>query len=763
MVRRWIPLMFASLVSASVAIAGSGQAPVQDAFGDPLPAGAVARLGTLRFRHESNIVFATFLRDGKRVLSMSDDGGLRVWDFPSGTVLQRLDQLAGTAGVAGATLSPDDKHLSVFGDDGFLHIWDWANAKQLGKVARVAGAPRLPRNTNTPAAESVYSPDGRTLLVFGTSRILQIVDLASGKEVGPGSGHTDSIIAISFTPDGRQVLTRDALGTHTWDAATGKPVAVAVRKLPDTAGSPTVFSPDGRLGVTVMRFASPAVARAAKSREAILFDTATGKELAKIDLAVEVTPLHRNPIVFSPDGRILAASGNAAQHTIDLYELPSGKLQRSIDAGQAAGPNVGAKGIAWGAAKNGAGGVPAGGKGMGGAKGAKGGKGGGAAFPGGAIGGGGPAGGGLAGGVFANAAFSRASALTQRLLFSPDGTALAFQAMRDGPVLVLDTMTGKTIGTLDLGDTPPNLPAEFTPDTRCLAVEGGDGTVRLYEVATGQLRTAIGPNQSKAKVGDADPLGNAMFGGPGVVVRSRSSFAIAPNGKLLALSGPGGAIHIRSAWTGKDLTVLKGHTAAVNALAFAPDGKSLASGSDDMTALIWDVTRFARPAPGAAAVKPDDLERAWQTLAAPDAGKAFAAMREFVAAPADAVAWIKTRLKPVPPLDRKRVDDLIKQLEDDQFTAREEAAAELTKLGEPVLPVLAKVLASNPLPEARVRLEQVRTKLAPVMQGDRLRAYRAVEVLEVIGTPEARAVLQMVADGAPGTLLTTSAQAALRR
>jgi hypothetical protein len=50
-----------------------------------------------------------------------------------------------------------------------------------------------------------------------------------------------------------------------------------------------------------------------------------------------------------------------------------------------------------------------------------------------------------------------------------------------------------------------------------------------------------------------------------------------------------------------------------------------------------------------------------------------------------------------------------------------------------------------------------------ILKGDRLRAYRAVEVLERIGTREARRLLATYANGAPGALLTTAAEAALKR
>jgi hypothetical protein len=61
-------------------------------------------------------------------------------------------------------------------------------------------------------------------------------------------------------------------------------------------------------------------------------------------------------------------------------------------------------------------------------------------------------------------------------------------------------------------------------------------------------------------------------------------------------------------------------------------------------------------------------------------------------------------------------------------------------------------------------LEELHVKLTGFgLSGDKLRVFRAVEVLERIGTPEARLLLQALAEGAPGALVTTSAQAALKR
>ena len=88
----------------------------------------------------------------------------------------------------------------------------------------------------------------------------------------------------------------------------------------------------------------------------------------------------------------------------------------------------------------------------------------------------------------------------------------------------------------------------------------------------------------------------------------------------------------------------------------------------------------------------------------------------------------------------------------------------MLKLGDQLVPVIDKSLAANPSLETKRRLEALRGKLtAAILQGERLRAYRAVEVLELIGTPEARHLLQALAEGSPGALVTESAQAALKR
>src|SRR5262249_39280480 len=87
---RWQSIsLSALLLCIAPALSNAGEPGRGDYYGDPLPPGAVARLGTVRLRH-LNVYGLEFSRDGKRLISLSaGDGTIRIWDVASGKLIER--------------------------------------------------------------------------------------------------------------------------------------------------------------------------------------------------------------------------------------------------------------------------------------------------------------------------------------------------------------------------------------------------------------------------------------------------------------------------------------------------------------------------------------------------------------------------------------------------------------------------------------------------------------------------------------------------
>jgi RNA polymerase sigma factor (sigma-70 family) len=748
--------------------------PARDLYGDPLPEFATTRLGTLRWRHDAVIRFAAFLPDGKSVVSVAGDQTIRVWEFPSGNELRRIivnsegkreliavlgggDDLASQIQFAAAlsvdgkiiatyfdspvrskkkasnpqihlhevgtgkelpslsasgldvtklVFSPQGEHLMSTDYDGTVRIWDWAKAKQLRSFA----SPRREDTERTLSPymtldASVYAPDGNALIFLNGTNALRLVDVRTGQETG-ASGHTMPVRSVQFAPNGNQLTTQaDDTSTIMWDAATGKDLGSIVKRVGKVSSKSfrkvvQVASPDGTILVDLKQISFTVKS---KEEDLTLVDIATGRVISKISIT-RTGPTFQPCLQFSSDNKLLAVVNSSST----LRSIEDQRIDLfDVATGKCLHTLTDAT-------------VPQ------------------------------------------QVGKAKVLNLAQTLVFSPDSQVLAWSLGSN--VFLWSTTTGERIGMLPMPTGAPLRNFAFTPDGRCLALDRNDGTVLLCELATAERRHIFGRPLPKAGGKPAINVDAPPQGGVDLQIQRASRIAISPNGKSLALAAEDRKIHVWDCVTGRELAAFEGHVGRLNAVAFSPDSKLVASASADTTALVWDLSKVDRMAPAAKVLKPSELEQRWQVLADSDGSKAFAAICDLMASPNEAVAFMKVMIKPTAPPDRKAVEALIVQLDDAQFNVRDKAAAELYKIGDAIIPSLDNALRGSLTLENKRRMVEMRSRLtSKILKGDRLRAFRAVEVLERIGTPESRRVLEELAAGAPGTLLTTSAQAALKR
>jgi len=162
--------------------------------------------------------------------------------------------------------------------------------------------------------------------------------------------------------------------------------------------------------------------------------------------------------------------------------------------------------------------------------------------------------------------------------------------------------------------------------------------------------------------------------------------------------------------------------------------------------------------------KVTDLQPAWDDLASFDATRAYRAIWTMAKSPDHSIAFMQSRLKPVADPDPQTLVQLIGDLNSDKFTTRDKARRELEHLAELAEPALKKANVKSLTLEMKQRIERLLARLEePVASPDQLRQFRALEVLELLGTEAAHKVVKELAEGSRQARLTKHARATLER
>jgi WD40 repeat protein len=766
---------------------------------DPLPNGALLRIGSTRFRSASPLQCVTFSPDGKSVVAGAQDGSIIIWDRATGR--ERSSWRSPALRLDHISYSPDGRFLATANQQGQLIVWEPASGRQVLSL----GQNRYEPTSYGWAGDKIVSVGNR-------GGMIHVVEISSGKEEHKWSSGLTNSAGLACSPDGKHVAVASEDGKiASWEVATGREatkfdkVSMLLRTRP--RGSEILFSPDGQWLI------------AAANQQIVVWDAHTGKIARQIGdrraalvnamallpnsrfLAVssrignvQIVGLNSGAelrtfgavngiyagLAVSPDGETLAAVSSG--QSVRLWDIDSGKelfadtghresiyaitflrdkenlVSSSRDGLNCWDCKTGrlidrlAHGTVYPEAALSADGETIrfadhmgvyawrpGGK---------------EATP---------------------RSLLSISAVTNQLAISADGLFAAVTTFDNGPnrqfsVSVYDVEKRAEKREIAGLTGYPQLFA-ISRQGRWLAVFSADreANLAIWDVATGQRRRALMP-----EFGQRQLVGRMVFSPDARLLavmsyvrsyevqilelasgltRARlpleqqsmaSSMIFSPDGRYFVHGLADGTLHIHDIFLGQHTSVAA-HRGLIQSLAFSVDGSRLASGGADTTVLVWDFATLLRMMPqvATAAAKPSaqDLDKCWNELAGGDGGAANRAIWTLVQSPNAAVALFREKFKPVKGPDKTQIEQWVGELGDARFALREKASRSLALAGEAVRDPLKAALEKGPNAEASRRISVLLKALDDGQTSRQLQPLRAIEVLERIGRPEARQLL----------------------
>jgi WD40 repeat protein/serine/threonine protein kinase len=514
-------------------------------------------------RHDASVLSAAISRDDERIASADQLGFLKIWDLPSGKLLQTIHAYPGRQARCVA-FSPDGRCLASSCWDGTVTVWEAESGRPLhswqahpsaaNRVAfssdgrflvstggddqhhkdevriwdamTYAELQAIERPKNRGVRGLALSPDGKRLAfsLVGEPEVM-VWDTQTGRELLTLRGRIGGVNCVAFSSDGRWIASGSGNGNQPangdvkiWDSQTGQERVTLGERMHGVWS--VAFSPDGRR-----------LATGGGDQNVKIWDLATGQEALTLRE-------HRHAVwsvEFSRDGhRLVSAS---VDRTVRVWD---GRPWQEGEPGQEVLTLHGHTGSVDSVAFHPREQRLASGDSNGVIKLWEG---------------------------WAGKESRTLRAKAQALAFSPDGKWLATAAPQYDHVKLWDAAAVQEVRSLK-GQTQQYLCVAFSPNGERLAAAGyKNWTVDLWDVATGQLLRSL----------------------PGYNWGIFSVAFCPPDGRYLAAAGADGTLRIWDTTTGQEIAQPQPpHQDSVHGVTFSRDGQFLASGSFDRTVRVWE-------------------------------------------------------------------------------------------------------------------------------------------------------------------------------